>query len=73
MEPDLNAGECCAVCGKDANLAGWFCHFYQEQNRVTLCSPACAEFYLHHPHGGGNDRTSASESWFTSEVEQIAS
>ena len=39
--------EVCAVCSRDAGLAGpCFCHFYPRGERVSLCTPACAEVYL---------------------------
>lgn len=47
MIEDFGDEERCAVCGKEANGDRWFCHIYGDQGRVTLCSPACAEVYLH--------------------------
>ena len=49
MNPEFSDREVCAVCGKVADGDRWFCHFYGEHSRVTLCSPACAEIYLHRP------------------------
>ena len=47
MNQDLAESEFCAVCGKDANGDRWFCHFYTDERHDTLCSPACAEVFLH--------------------------
>lgn len=41
--------ELCAVCGQAIRNA--FCHLYGEAKTVSLCSPACAEIYLHRPTG----------------------
>jgi hypothetical protein len=49
--------EVCAVCGEKAEGDRWFCHFYNGQNRVTLCSPACAETFLHRPQVIPDDGT----------------
>jgi hypothetical protein len=49
MNQEFSDREVCAVCGKDAEGDRWFCHFYGEHSRVTLCSPACAEIFLHRP------------------------
>jgi hypothetical protein len=46
---NLNGVETCAVCGRDAEGDRWFCHFYNGDERVTLCSTGCAEHYLHSP------------------------
>jgi len=44
----------CAVCGRDAGGAT-FCHLYRERRRVALCSPRCAEAFLHPPKAERND------------------
>lgn len=44
----------CAVCGRDAGGAT-FCHLYREGRRVALCSPQCAETFLHPPKSERND------------------
>lgn len=44
----------CAVCERDAGGAT-FCHLYHEQRRVALCSPQCAEVFLHPPKLERND------------------
>lgn len=49
MSETIDHAEVCAICGKDAHSEPSFCHFYQVDRRVTLCSPACAERYLHLP------------------------
>ncbi len=40
--------ESCAICHRDGGGAA-FCHVYEEGRKVTLCSPACAEAWLHRP------------------------
>ena len=49
MNGEFDAPEVCAVCGKATSEWNWFCHFYEVPRRVTLCSPDCADSYLHPP------------------------
>ena len=70
ISEDFGDQERCAVCGKEANGDRWFCHFYGEHGRVTLCSPACAEVYLHPPEAVGV--AVASQPWDGPELPRIA-
>jgi hypothetical protein len=46
MVMNVIGAERCAVCGAKIEEALAFCHFYPEERRVTLCTPACAEDFL---------------------------
>jgi hypothetical protein len=75
MQQEFGEHESCAICGKAADGDRWFCHFYEEKGRVTLCSPGCAELFLHRPvgetNGNGWGTSDASNSWDRAEVTRI--
>ncbi len=54
MANELVETECCAVCGEEAEGAHAYCHFYPEGQRVTMCSPECAEKFLRGPGHDAN-------------------
>lgn len=45
--------EICAVCGRDAGSAA-FCHIYRDGQRIVLCSPRCAEEFMHRSSPAAN-------------------
>ncbi len=49
MKVEKDFFETCAVCGQEAGDGHWFCHFYPEGEKISLCSPVCAEVYLDLP------------------------
>jgi hypothetical protein len=42
--------EVCAICGRAVESVA-FCHIYREGRRITLCTPSCAEIFLHPDDG----------------------
>lgn len=46
MISGLEESERCAMCGRDEAVHPAYCHFYQRDQRIALCSPECAERFL---------------------------